>query len=494
MRMKKMVCVVLAATVLASPAFAAGQEEAAEDDTLTVPVLARYLGDVPPEKVYPVWDEVREKHGVEFEMEWVPGGPAFEEVFPSRLAAGDLPKLTRIYTSDLALSPQVRRAVEEGAFWEIGEYVQEHAEDFPNLSKQDPDVRELGKIGGREVFLFTHRPVGRPVFTYRADVAAEHGIDRPPETDEEVYELFAALAEEFEIGLSSWEFQPPENQWQYVNIMGTWFGAPSNFGFDTDGNFTYAPLTEEYMEGLKFFRRLYEDGLVNRDFPDNPDAREMFWAGRAGAHGLAAGNYDAIEDLYVAEDLPQEAFDHFGTINGRGPSIGAGFSHAFAIPRAAVETEEEMHRILKALDTANSPRNTAIYVLGGEDFDYVEGTDQLFAHPDWEETAWSALNMSLHLLGAHEPSPEAPHRYSHERVREQRRMGQEHGVRDLSFGLVSETFAENKPQLDVIIQDAGTRFILGEIDEDRYWEEMDRWLDEGGREVIEEFERAYHER
>ncbi len=496
MRMKTMVFVVLATTLVATMAFSAGQQEAAEDESIEVSVLARYLTDAPPTEDHEIYDMMREETGATFDIDWVPGG-GFNDMFRTRLATNDLPMITNIYTNGVVLSPDVRRAVQQGAFWYIGEYVQEHPNDFPNLALQDSGIREAGRIAGRDVFLLTEQDVGRPVWIYRADVAAELGFDSPPETSEEVYELISALGEEFDIGMALWKFEAPTHQWAWTNMFATWFGAPNNFGLDEDGNMTYAPLTDAWMEMLNFTKRLYDEGLVNSDFPaigDQP-TREMFSSGQAGMVRRAAGNIKSEFDRYEAEDLEFDDFDMFGTINGRGPSIGPGFSHATAIPRNEVETEEEMRQILSILDTVNDPSFGSLRVGYSEDelewMDEEKTRARVPGQPDeirnWRQAFWLSLK-------AHEPTTENPQTWKPDNELAMLRSGRENGVRDITVGLTSETYNEVGPQLEAIVVDAGTRYILGEIDEDEYWDEMDRWLEEGGEEVLEEYQQAHEER
>jgi putative aldouronate transport system substrate-binding protein len=72
-----------------------------------------------------------------------------------------------------------------------------------------------------------------------------------------------------------------------------------------------------------------------------------------------------------------------------------------------------------------------------------------------------------------------------------RQRGVDYGVRDLTFGMSSETYNELSPQLDDIVIDATTRFIFGEITEDEYDAEMQRWLDSGGADVLAEYQAQY---
>ena len=49
-------------------------------------------------------------------------------------------------------------------------------------------------------------------------------------------------------------------------------------------------------------------------------------------------------------------------------------------------------------------------------------------------------------------------------------------------------------QLNGLIQTATMQYVLGEIDDAGYWREYERWLQEGGKQVIEEYAEAYREK
>lgn len=51
-----------------------------------------------------------------------------------------------------------------------------------------------------------------------------------------------------------------------LDIIQTWFGAPNGWG-EVDGKLVPDHQTEEYLECLKWLRKLCEEGLIKKDFP-----------------------------------------------------------------------------------------------------------------------------------------------------------------------------------------------------------------------------------
>ena len=56
---------------------------------------------------------------------------------------------------------------------------------------------------------------------------------------------------------------------------------------------------------------------------------------------------------------------------------------------------------------------------------------------------------------------------------------------------VSATYSKKGPQLDAIMAEAKTKFIVGQITEDEYKAEIERWKTMGGADVIKEINEAY---
>ncbi len=486
-------------------AFATGQQEpAGDDEVFELTYMARYFGDRTPDMDFPGYAAIEEATNTRLDIDWLPSGEAYQEGFRVRLSARNLPMAARVYTVGLVKSPMILNAVDQGAFWPAGDYVLDNPNDFPTISGlSDMNIWELMEIDGQNWFLISERPVGRPVWMYRADVAREKGITERPETTEEAYELWAALAEEFEMGAALWEVQLPSHQWAWTNIMATWFGAPNNYGLDESGDLVYAPMTEGWKEMMRFAKRLYDNGIINSDFPAISDVptREMFHSGRAGSIRLAAGNYPQMPDRNVSLDNPSlDDFDMFGALNvdqGGGISIGAGYSGVTLFTRDGIGSEAELADAIEVFEFVNNPENWS--AVNGEEGVHYETyerdgvTYQRSLLPEPERLASGhALNQALGLdlnelvNNANEygiPASDVP-----ALVGEMRQRGVDYGVRDITFGMSSEAYNELAPQLDAIVTDATTRFIFGELTMDEYDAEMQRWLDSGGAEVLAEYE------
>lgn len=66
-----------------------------------------------------------------------------------------------------------------------------------------------------------------------------------------------------------------------------------------------------------------------------------------------------------------------------------------------------------------------------------------------------------------------------------------HIVRNPALNLESLTYTERGKELDELISDAETLFIMGKLDVDGWRGEVERWRKAGGDRMVEEYQRAY---
>jgi len=64
-------------------------------------------------------------------------------------------------------------------------------------------------------------------------------------------------------------------------------------------------------------------------------------------------------------------------------------------------------------------------------------------------------------------------------------------IPDPTASLESPTFNEKGARLQEIIKDATYNFMTGKIDEKGYQNDVKKWMDQGGNDIIEEYNDAY---
>lgn len=130
------------------------------------------------------------------------------------------------------------------------------------------------------------------------------------------------------------------------------------------------------MEALKFFRQIYSEGLVNKDFAvmDATKLPDPFVNGQAGVMVDVADN---------AQRMDQKILDKDPNATGRVDVLQAmegpkglrdmptsGYSGMIAISKGSVKTEEELKKVLRFLDQLNEPELQALLGNGLEGKQY----------------------------------------------------------------------------------------------------------------------------
>ena len=69
-----------------------------------------------------------------------------------------------------------------------------------------------------------------------------------------------------------------------------------------------------------------------------------------------------------------------------------------------------------------------------------------------------------------------------------------YAVADDSLGLVSELYNDIGGDLNTLLDDACTLYIMGEIDKDEYVSRMEAWKEQGGNDIADDFARLYEEK
>ena len=156
-------------------------------------------------------------------------------------------------------------AANAGAFIDLNNYMFDSAK-YPNLSQANPDVCQSLTVGGKLIGIYRARVIGRYGIAYRADWAEKLGIAEP-KTIDDMYEMMSQFTygdpdgngQDDTYGLALCQYTGP------VDIMQTWFGV-GNKWVEQDGKLIPVHMQSEYKEALDWFKKMYDDGLVYKDW------------------------------------------------------------------------------------------------------------------------------------------------------------------------------------------------------------------------------------
>lgn len=211
------------------PGASQGGEKASSQPAEITIMLPLNTAETPPDTIK---NEVEKLTNTKLTYQFFPAD-TYEEKLNTSFATGSLPDVT--YLKNQATFIQMKEAIRDGQFWEIGPYLSE----FENLNKLKPLILENTKVDGKLYSLYIGRPLARQGLIYRKDWADKLGIEAPTNVDE-FYTMLKAFKEQDPdgdgqdntIGLTD------RNDLVYgaFKTVASWYKVPNNWGRRTDSS------------------------------------------------------------------------------------------------------------------------------------------------------------------------------------------------------------------------------------------------------------------
>ncbi|UOQ86399.1 extracellular solute-binding protein [Gracilibacillus salinarum] len=447
----------------------------------------------PPTDDSPVLKKIEEYTNKDITMEWVPNSN-LEDKFNITLSSGDLPHVMYVPSK----SPSFISAVEDGAFWEIGPYL----EDYPNLSQANDIILNNSSINGKVYGMYRARDLGRNGVIIRKDWLENLGLEEP-KTIDEFYNMLKAFTEEDPDGNGQDDtygmvVSKYEGPW---DVMQTWFGVPNKWGEDENGELYPAFMDDNYMEALNFFKKLYDEGLVNEDFAvmDPAQWSEPVVAGEAGVQVNVLDEGHRIQEKIV--DANPDNADPITVIKSVETEAGlnnlptSGYSGMLAVSKTSVKSEEELKQVLDFLDKMND-EEAQILAENGIEGQHYEIVDGKYESKITDDAALKAEVDGFNQMLMYLPEPKSlkaestPLRELEETLKVE---NEDIVVANPAESYISEVYSKKGQQLDNIIIDARIKYIVGQIDEAGLEEAVERWKSSGGTEYMEEINQLHQD-
>lgn len=490
MKRTRYVILLAAASLAAASGCQSGKQgEAASDAPFSITLLTASFSNNPASKDSKVWKRLEEYTHTDLNIIWTPNA-SYNDKMNITLSSGTLPMVIKVENTRI---PSVAAAIQKGQFWEIGPYLSR----YPNLSKANPEI--LGNIsnGGKVYGIYRARQQGRPGISYRKDWLDKLGLAEP-QTIDDFYAMLKAFTEgdpdgngiHDTYGLAVSKYPLP---W---DMMQVWFGAPNKWGIDENGRLVPEHFTAEYRDSLKFFRKLYAEGLVNSDFPifDPTRWNEQVTSGHAGVMLDVADTAGRLE-TGLKQNNPKAVIDVRGAVAGshglRSLST-TGYNGIYLISKSGVGTEQELLKVLDFMDKLNDEPVQRMLYYGLENIHYrmyngaIEPVPNDQVPPEYNA---NDLEQLLPLI------PELTKFKSGSPLREKVNDVIAENARILvtnpAEGLESTTYIQKGSMLDEMIEQARIQYITGKIDDPAFDGLLEAWRTIGGDKVIQEINEAY---
>ncbi|CAN7302336.1 extracellular solute-binding protein [Paenibacillus sp. LjRoot56] len=450
--------------------------------------MVNQIGEIPA-KSNEIEKAIEAYTNTDLQIQWIPYS-AYDEKVKVMIASGELPKLIK-----LTYTPTIIATLKAGQFWEIGSYLK----DYKNLYDQNKQYYDNIAVGGKIYGVPLYRPLGRAVIHYRKDWYDSLNLKRP-KTLGDWYEVIKALTlgDPDKNGKNDTYGMILEKKYnQDVSSTLTRFsvsqGGPNKWKVE-NGRFTPEFMTEPFYETMKLFKQLYQDKLINQDFAivDVSETSKLYDLGRAGIQvvgGSAQSWQDKLVKTVPSAVVEVAPLEGPGGIRLPGEPGNVGF---LAIPKDTVKTEAELRGILAFLDKLLEPALQTVLNRGIQNRHWIDKGDYaevLDRELDLKEVkpyrdSLPYLDSNPVLKPIHQPDL---YRKNQQIVKE----NELYIVPNPALTLESETYNERGKELEVLITDAQTKFIMGKIDESDWKAEIDKWKKAGGDKMIREFEEAY---
>ena len=464
-----------------------GQQNGESQAPLLITMAYNFDGKEFPQPGNEIEKRIEEYTNVELDIQALPS-TVYNEKLPVMVASGDIPKVIAG-----SKAPYMLEAYLDDVFWEVGPYLQE----YPRLADLNEIIYKNISVEGKIYGLPRVRPIARGTYIYRKDWLNHLGLEEP-KTIDDFYNVLRAFT-----------FDDPDKNGQQdtygmavrdiateVKDLAIFYGAPNNWGI-VDGKFVKDVMFDEFMESLKFMKRLYDEGLINRDFlaVDRPKWEGDFEFSKAGIiHNTS--NTVTIFGARVKSHVEDSEVDFFSRLIGpKGDRIKgeAGANGFLAFPKASVKSEEEFKRILAFFEKMNDEEMATLFHWGVEGVHYkVEnGKAVRLDQQKYDDEVAYPYRWTLGIVPPEKyaiPGDLTPLEQKIEKVMEE---NEQLAVHDPTLTLISETYNTIGDQLNTIINDAIAKFVMGEIDEEGWKREIERWRQEGGDQVAKEFEEKY---
>jgi len=462
-----------------------------DEEPFPISIMTTTHNPEPPTNDSPHVKALGEYTNTELDLLFVPANN-YDDRFNITLGSGELPT---IMLADK--TPSFVQAVRDGAFWDLTDYI----DDYENLGELDDVIRNNVSIDGKIYGIPRTRPLGREAVIIRKDWLDHLDMD-VPETIDEFYDVLHAFTyedpndsgEDDTYGMVISEYEGP---WDDMQL---WFGVPNEWGIDDNDKLYPDFMAPEYREALDFFKKLYDEELINEDFAvmDPEKWSDPVVNDEAGVMVNVADEAHRVQEELLEVDTSYEgAVDVFGTVEGPKGKFSmptSGYSDLLAISTTAVETEAELHKVLEFIDKLSTEKGQTLAWNGVEGEHYrIEGGELITVDedPSLSETG-SSLNQILTFI-PEERFIEKEETELEEKEERVMKENEEFVVENPSEALISEVYALKGSQLDDIIDDARIKYIVGQIDEDGLDEAEELWLKSGGQELIDEMNELYED-
>lgn len=504
--MKRTLCILLTA-ILALTSISALAE-----DPFKVTIINSFYAETEPKADNPIIERVEELNNVDFDVTWVAPGDA-DSKFNTVMTSVDQPMMY-VVSSGVTSNANYIDMCMNGIFWDLTDYLREYPLFMEELTT--PSALAATAIEGRNYMFPLINPGTRLGLLYRADWidalnAKGYSLVTPTNIEE-----FKAMVEAFAtgdpdgngiddtIGFAYCDDRNEEIDYAGFNAVCAMLGGPVNWG-EQDGRLMPYFFFDEYFETLDVFKWMYENGYMNTDFAINtnkhaPLANNVSGSMFTSATGASAPDYDNLNNIVGKGNwkiLPQQ---ELFTMEGKRVASSTTTCTSLGgilFPKYAVKDEATLRKLLDLFAAMMDPdgETNKVMTIGIEgihytleDGVYTISDDQAKRRADDREI-WCTATFPRRII----LKDYGQGLTWHDEIMMKGLENEQYAVYDMSMGYMNIDMRNLQIQIETIISDARVKYIMGVMDKDGFIAERDRWLQEGGQQIIDSVNVEYAE-
>jgi putative aldouronate transport system substrate-binding protein len=449
---------------------------AAAPAVLDVQFMVPSYADVPNMKDE-YWTKFQEVSKSQLNVEWIPSGD-YDTKFDLVLASGNIPE---VIVANSITRPTLQNAVKQGAFWDLAPFLGDFSH-YPNLKNNSyKDVWNYMSTEGGIYGVPRNRPQIDLSIKIRKDWLDKFNLPVPATLDEYTAALKTIVngdpdgnGKKDTVGLIGQGFLLADGDGSFLSA----FGGLDPI-YDKDGGMINKFLTPNYTDMVTYFRQLYADGILAKDFSliKQTQAEEMFNTGRAASYARNIWrDYSFEQEIKKVQQQAQViSLPPMKGPGGVSIQLSTPFSGAFYISKKVPEAK--VKQILDFFERTTTLEQTDYNYYGIEGIDYtmVDGQQQLTEVGKKQVTANGtgaifplAYNNKMKVINA--AAPKAYNDAKMKSVEEYANVGKFD-----PFSIInSSTWIDIWPKYSAEWQSMVVKSIVGQISMDEYKAYVDK--------------------
>ncbi|NHN29856.1 extracellular solute-binding protein [Paenibacillus agricola] len=353
-------------------------EAAGVPSNLKVKFMVPSYADV-PDMNDEYWTKFQKDSKSQLDVEWIPSGD-YDTKFDLVLASGSIPE---VIVAGNITRPTLQTAVKQGAFWDLAPFLGDFS-NYPNLKNNSfKDVWKYMKTDGGIYGVPRNRPHIDISLKMRKDWLDKFNLPVPTTLDEYTAALKTmvngdpdANGKKDTVGLIGQGFLLADGDGSFLSAFGGLDPV-----YDKDGGLINKLLTPNYTDMVGYFRQLYTDGILAKDFSaiKQTQAEEMYTTGRAASYARNIWR-DFTFEQGIKKVQPEGDVISLPPMKGPGGvsvQLSVPFSGAFYISKQV--PQEKVKQILDFFERTTTMEQTDYnyYGIEGVHYTMVEGQQQL---------------------------------------------------------------------------------------------------------------------